>query len=390
MEKKNYLCSGNQYLAIPKIIENNGNIESLNCLYFKYNSLIEICADTNNSIIKPFFTINNNEIKLQDLKWYFDIYWIPHWEYKTEKVIIKGSILLPSNEKGFIYAFQVNNLSNEEINVKVGFKGNIKGLLRTIYSSEFMNTYKKIFLDKWENEKMVVNFSNEATILSIVIMPETKPDFIGWNKNIDYYLNSNELFANIYEPVNYCVYKDFKIKPNNNIFYRYYIGCGIEQSSAIATVIHLNRNTYNCLYNETKEFLKQKIQDVRDIQLNYVMNKNLLFNYFYSFGKTIDTEEFICITSRSPLYYVNSAFWDRDIFLWALPGLLLSDKSLGKEVFEYFFKYQIKNVGIHSRYINGAVLESGFELDELCAPIIGLDYYTNFTNDFDYLKKNMF
>ncbi len=124
------------------------------------------------------------------------------------------------------------------------------------------------------------------------------------------------------------------------------------------------------------------------MQLNKVMNKNLLFNYFYSVGKTIDTENLVCVTSRSPLYYVSAAYWDRDTFYWTYPGLLLCDTEIAREALNYFFKYQIKNVGTHSRYINGVVLEPGFELDELCAPIIGIDYYLKFTKDYDFVKQD--
>ena len=37
--------------------------------------------------------------------------------------------------------------------------------------------------------------------------------------------------------------------------------------------------------------------------------------------------------------------------------------------------------GIHSRYIDGTVLEPGFELDELVAPLLALERYINKTDD---------
>lgn len=382
-----YIPTGNNFISIPKLANANGSIENLNFLYFRYNSLIEIMPSENNYIIKPFITVDGTEIYLKDLNWYLDIYWIPHWEYMTDNYIIKGSILLPENSKSFIYSFELKNKTEKELKIKIGFKGNISGLSRIVYASEKMNLMKKIFIDNWENNKMVINFFNETTILSFVIMGETKLDYIGWNKNIDYNLKSEPLILNQFDTINYCIYKDIFLSKEESKFYRFYFSSGIEQSSAIASGIHLNRIDYGKLYNDTITDLRKKIKDIRDIQLNKVMNTNLLFNYFYSFGDTIDTEELVCVTSRSPLYYVNAAYWDRDIFLWAFPGLLLADANKGKSALDYFFKYQLKNVGIHSRYINGTILEQGFELDELCAPVIGLDYYLNFTKDFDYLKN---
>jgi meiotically up-regulated gene 157 (Mug157) protein len=43
---------------------------------------------------------------------------------------------------------------------------------------------------------------------------------------------------------------------------------------------------------------------------------------------------------------------------------------------------------VHSRFIDGTLLEPGFELDELCAPIIALKRYIDATNDTALLKKD--
>lgn len=47
----------------------------------------------------------------------------------------------------------------------------------------------------------------------------------------------------------------------------------------------------------------------------------------------------------------------------------------------------MKNIGIHSRYIDGTLLEPGFELDELCAPVIALERYIAYTKDSCILKR---
>ena len=87
------------------------------------------------------------------------------------------------------------------------------------------------------------------------------------------------------------------------------------------------------------------------------------------------------MTSRSPRYYVSAAYWDRDSLLWAFPAILMADAAYAREILTYVFTRQIRNVGIHSRYIDGTVLEPGFELDELCAPVIALTRYTETTKD---------
>ena len=95
----------------------------------------------------------------------------------------------------------------------------------------------------------------------------------------------------------------------------------------------------------------------------------------------MDTEELICATSRSDRYYVSAAYWDRDTLLWAFPTILSADPALAKSILVYVFNRQRHRIGHHSRYIDGTLLEPGFELDELAAPVIALERYVDKTGD---------
>jgi len=66
----------------------------------------------------------------------------------------------------------------------------------------------------------------------------------------------------------------------------------------------------------------------------------------------------------------------------------MADTKYARNMLMYVFEKQIRNVGIHSRYIDGTVLEPGFELDELCAPVIALHSYIRKTSDNTFLYEN--
>jgi hypothetical protein len=67
--------------------------------------------------------------------------------------------------------------------------------------------------------------------------------------------------------------------------------------------------------------------------------------------------------------------------LWSFPALLDSDPARAREVLGYVFGRQARNIGIHSRFIDGVVLEDGLELDELVAPLVALKSYVDATGD---------
>ena len=122
-----------------------------------------------------------------------------------------------------------------------------------------------------------------------------------------------------------------------------------------------------------------------DTVLERYANFNMNFCLYYSCGYTYDTDEFCMLTSRSPAYYVSSAFWSRDCFLWAFPGILYADAAIARKILLTGFSRYINNIGIHALYIDGRVLYPGFELDELVAPVIALERYVSFTGDCDIM-----
>ena len=158
-------------------------------------------------------------------------------------------------------------------------------------------------------------------------------------------------------------------------------GVGVETVAAATSAKHLLRLGYARCLRETLEWLGKRMLSARDATVARMMNENLFFSFFFASGRALDTEELCLMTSRSPRYYVSAAYWDRDSLLWSFPAIVLTDGAYAREILVHVFARQIRNVGQHSRYIDGTLLEPGFELDELCAPVIALERYLLRTND---------
>jgi GH15 family glucan-1,4-alpha-glucosidase len=73
--------------------------------------------------------------------------------------------------------------------------------------------------------------------------------------------------------------------------------------------------------------------------------------------------------------------------LWSFPGVLDSDAQFAREVLAYALGIQLRNAGTHSRFIDGVVLEDGFQLDEAVAPIVALASYVRATNDGRFVER---
>ena len=61
------------------------------------------------------------------------------------------------------------------------------------------------------------------------------------------------------------------------------------------------------MIEETAAWLSGRTRTTSQDDLDLLMNRNSLFTTLYAWGRTIDTEQLVGVTSRSPRYYVSGA-----------------------------------------------------------------------------------
>ena len=66
---------------------------------------------------------------------------------------------------------------------------------------------------------------------------------------------------------------------------------------------------------------------------------------------------------------------------WTLPAVLQISWEQARKLLTYAFTEQLPNVGVHSRFIDGIVMEPGMVLDQICSPIRAIQTYVQLTGD---------
>jgi hypothetical protein len=184
--------------------------------------------------------------------------------------------------------------------------------------------------------------------------------------------------------------KVYRLLPGEKQSLAFYFAVAQERDGARTTTMDLRRHGWERLELESERWVSaHRPGGLPDGSLADMAVRNLMFNQFFATGRTVDTDELVLVTSRSPLYYVSAAFWARDALLWSFPGLLLTDPVLAREALVTAFARHggPRNAGIHAHYINGVVLYPGFELDQLAAFLIALEGYVRVTGDWAVLRE---
>ena len=363
-----YLPTGNERISLPKINEKTAGIEDFTYLSMQHKGLIEVRGSEAKPLILPFVRIDETEVPLTDLKWSREHYWIPSLSAKAGCHDFAMTILTPIGERGFAMKLAVTGTENARITW--GLKGCWESSWHCINEDKPLEGTTHCYESGW-NSSLIFDFRCGAPMFAFAPMcsRETKAAYSIEGSAVSYTLSGTDTLA--------------KGQTVERIFYW---GLGYEEVAAATSAKEMLRRGWDWEYNRTAAWLDKRIRQMPTSKLTEVYNTNLFFCIFYSTGITMDTEELVCATSRGTRYYVSAAYWDRDVLLWAFPAILDTDHALAEEILHYIFGRQRRNLGIHSRYIDGTVLEPGFELDELMSPIIALEAYVDQTGDIEILE----
>jgi len=368
--------TGNDWIALPSIRASDGALQSLNVTSVRYRGLIEAVGVADRPLMAPFVEIAGTRRPLANLKWSLRDYWIPTATMEADGVRVKLTYAAPPSSRAAIIRFQVTNLRTAPVRVAPGMDMDWGRTNRVTYSPELLSGSRTMSRTPIDTDMEIFKYGTDDTQMA-------------WGFA---YVGSQGTLHTGSDNPGLTARHEAELAPGQTLDMHFLIGVGLEEYSAAYAMRVLNKRIdrygLDGVIEEAANDAHRRTRTTGDPDLDRIMNRNFLFTTYYAWGRAIDTEQFVGMTSRSNRYYVSAAYWDRDALLWSFPGLLDSDPARGREALDYALGIQARNIGIHSRFVDGVVLEDGFELDELVAPIVALASYIDKTHDMTMLEKH--
>lgn len=360
-----YLPTGREQVSLPRVNEINAGVEDLTFLHMASRGLIDLRGGQLEPLLRPFVAQQGVEAELGGFEWSRLGYWYPRFAARAGALGLEGVILTPVGERGFGYRLRLTNNGAETVETAFGLRGQTGSAWHCVNVDKPIEGALNCYVSGWSGlpvfEQMCgVPLFALAPICEGECRAEFEPAGEGWLWRLE---------------------RTVRLAPGESAEFTAWWGLGLEEVSAVTSARELQRRGWDWELRRSLAWLVQRSLDLGDEALTRLYNTNLFFCIFFSTGRTLDTEELVLVTSRSPRYYVSAAYWDRDSLLWSFPAVLDADAALAREMLGYVFGRQRRNIGVHSRFIDGTVLEPGFELDELMAPVLALERYVDATGD---------
>ena len=372
------LPTGNEWIALPEIRASDGAIVSFNVLSMRDRGLLEVRGESGTPALQPYFMVDGKPLQFRNPTWELIEYWIPVAHLAMDGLDATITYCAPPGSRGAFIHMTLTNRRAEAAPITLGMKASWGALDRVTYLPVALRGERSVTPAPWVDSAEVFPFVTNDTQFAWSLIHEGSVGYTSVPpQSLSPALDAQRAVA---------------LAPGETAEANFVLGAGIEEFSAAHSAKALreliDRNGASFMIDQAAAWCKRRTRTTGQPDLDVLMNRNFLFTALYAWGKTIDTEQVVGVTSRSPRYYVSAAYWDRDAMLWSFPGLLDIDPSLARDALEYALTIQLRNTGVHSRFIDGVVLEDGLELDEVVAPIIAAAEYIKRTNDDAFLASH--
>ncbi|MBV9669886.1 MAG: glycoside hydrolase family 125 protein [Acidobacteriales bacterium] len=378
LSSEDVIPTGNEWIALPTIRASDGALENFNVLSMRARGLLQVQGQGGSPVLQPYVELSGKPLKIANLDWMLLDYWIPAATTTVFDIQITLTYCAPPGSRAALIRMTAKNLGAQEAGVVLGMKASWGALSRVTYTPVVRRGERTTSEAPWVSPGEVFSFVTSDTEFAwALIHPGSE---------------AKTVLPPLSESPTVDTRRPVVLAPGREVESDFILAAGVEEFSAAHNARALRelveRNGASAVIDHAGEWYRKKLRSTGRQDLDTLMNRNLIFTAHYAWGRTIDTEELVGVTSRSPRYYVSAAYWDRDAMLWSLPGLLDFDPTLARDALTYALTIQLRNTGTHSRFIDGVVLEDGFQLDEAVAPVIALAQYVRATQDTKFLEAH--
>ncbi|MDB4881149.1 MAG: hypothetical protein JWL60_2595, partial [Gemmatimonadetes bacterium] len=143
----------------------------------------------------------------------------------------------------------------------------------------------------------------------------------------------------------------------------------------------LRRRGWRALLLGTREALQQLEQTTGPEVVDRLINRNLLFAYFYGVARAIDDAHYYLVRTRVPWHGAGVTVRDWEALMWTLPAVQLADTGLARELLLRMCELHAYAPGRGVHYFDGTMFEPGFLLEGVAAYPIAVDRYIRDTRD---------
>jgi hypothetical protein len=370
--------TGNHWLTIPCINPTDGAIHALGVLHRGARAAIELAGSsdfvsgTGTPLVGPVLRVDGvvQALAAEGIAWERAVGWLPTFTCTVGALVVRGTIFAPygrdADMAGAVYTITVENRGDREVSIEVALEGTLGHRQQRVRTAR-----------PFDDEHLVSRGADDVLLLEGAAIPGLVALAIGCDGPVSIEVPEGASRA----PRPFAVRRALVAPPGGSVQTAFYLAVGPERDGAQATVAVLRRRGWRALLSATREALTSLEQTTGSDGMDRLINRNLLFAYFYGVGRGLDDAQYYIVRSRAPWHGIGCTVRDWEALMWTLPAVQLADAALARELLVRACELHGYAPGQGVHYMDGTLFQPGFAIEGPAAFAIATDRYIRDTQD---------
>ena len=364
--------TGNHWLSLPCIHPADASIHAIGMLHRAARSAIEFAGAPDfargmgAALARPSLDIGGVRHELSDvpIAWERALGWIPTFTCTIGELVVRGTIFAPygrdADVSGAVYALSLENRGKSDLAITVSLAGTLGHRQLRVRSPR-----------AFEDAPRVSHGSTGAVLLEGASLPGLASVAVLADVEAETVVEENR----------YSIRRSLSVAAGGREQIAFYLAVGPERDGAEATATVLRRRGWRELLASTRDALQALEQTTGHEALDRLINRNLLFAYFYAVGRALDDAQYYLVRTRAPWNGHGLTIRDWDALMWTIPAVQLADPPLARELLLRMCELHGYAPGRGVHYFDGTLFEPGFSLEGVAAYALAVDRYIRDTGD---------
>lgn len=372
--------TGNHWLAVPCVHPGDGSVHLVSLLHRGARSAIEFAgtptwADgTGPALLRPSLVVDGvpRDLGAAGMAWERAYSWVPSFASVVGDVAVQGTLFCPigrdADVPGLVYVLTLENRGDVARAVEVAMEGALGSRELRVRTSRPMGDGHR------------VHVSGGLVLLEGERQPGLAALALGGEDAVEATVGEQDA-ASDSAAVPFRLTRRLNVAPGQRVEVAFYLAAAPERDGAAATVRAMRARGWRSLLASTRDALASLEQSTGSDSLDRIVNRNLVFAYFYGVGRALDDAHFYVVRSRAPWSPHGLTLRDWEALNWTIPAVQLADAGLARELLLRVFELHGYAPGRGVNYLDGTMFTPGFSLEALAGYAIALDRYIRDTGD---------
>ncbi len=364
--------TGNHWIALPCIHPADASIHAVGMLHRGARSAIEFAggaefvAGNEPPLARPSLGVDGVRHRLSEvpIAWERALGWIPTFTCTVAECLVRGTIFAPygrdADVSGAVYALSIENRGGATRSIEVSLDGTAgHRQLRVQTPRPFEDAVRVV---RGDSGAVLIEGSSLPGLATLAILPDG---------DADVEING----------ANFSIRRTITVEAGSREQVAFYFAVGPERDGAESTATVLRRRGWRELLAATRDAIQALEQTSGNEAIDRLINRNLLFAYFYAVGRALDDAQYYLVRSRVPWNGHGVTVRDWDALSWTIPAVQLADSGLARELLLRMCELHGYAPGRGVHYLDGTLFEPGFALEGVAGYPIATDRYIRDTGD---------